>query len=340
MQARDALAALDTAAEMMSLGRHARGAELMERAVAALDADTALPSDSLLRVLALSGAGMARVANTQMSLMREQRQQTSDDAASGAARTAAWRAEPRALAHSQRALALLLARSDAGTLFAPLTPVERASQLNANEEEEGVTGDDDDDAAKLGRMQLYIGVAVEAVRYWPPLSDPAAEEARVRGVAGALRALCAASTRDGARQPGVLLTNMGSHLSVAVVRQALSEDAATGGLLLQLRATCGLTREEEATLREEVLPLLLRGMKSFEDDVAARTQLLHRRAAADLARHGLRACALPGCSATEPQPKVFKICSRCRRACYCSQAHQQQDWRRHKREDACAAAPQ
>jgi hypothetical protein len=57
-----------------------------------------------------------------------------------------------------------------------------------------------------------------------------------------------------------------------------------------------------------------------------------------VARHGLRACALPGCGAVEPHAKAFKVCSRCRRPAYCCAAHQQQDWRRHKREgDGCKA---
>jgi hypothetical protein len=50
----------------------------------------------------------------------------------------------------------------------------------------------------------------------------------------------------------------------------------------------------------------------------------------------LRRCALPECDATEPQPKAFKLCGRCRAAAYCSAAHQQADWRRHKHYDACA----
>jgi hypothetical protein len=67
--------------------------------------------------------------------------------------------------------------------------------------------------------------------------------------------------------------------------------------------------------------------------LAATWQTLERRAAEDVARHGLRACALPGCGATEPRPKTFKVCGRCRRACYCSAAHQAADWPRYKRED-------
>jgi hypothetical protein len=151
------------------------------------------------------------------------------------------------------------------------------------------------------------------------------------------------SIREGRRRTrarGLLLTSPVVSSALTLTRSVLSEDAASGGLLHALRATCGLTREEEATLRRDVLPTLMQAAAAGQAAIHAHWRLLERRAAADVARHGLRACALPGCGATEPQPKAFKLCSRCRRACYCSAAHQQQDWRRHKREDACAAAPQ
>jgi hypothetical protein len=61
--------------------------------------------------------------------------------------------------------------------------------------------------------------------------------------------------------------------------------------------------------------------------------------AADAARHGLRRCALPACDAQEPHPKLFKLCGRCRGVAYCCAAHSVEDWKRHKREDGCAAAP-
>jgi hypothetical protein len=63
------------------------------------------------------------------------------------------------------------------------------------------------------------------------------------------------------------------------------------------------------------------------------------RAATDVARYGLRRCALPSCSATEPEPKFFKLCGRCRGVAYCSAAHSKEDWKRHKREEGCQAAP-
>jgi hypothetical protein len=52
-----------------------------------------------------------------------------------------------------------------------------------------------------------------------------------------------------------------------------------------------------------------------------------------MARHGLRACALPACERVESEPKAFKVCSRCQHAAYCSKEHQAADWRRHKGED-------
>jgi hypothetical protein len=39
----------------------------------------------------------------------------------------------------------------------------------------------------------------------------------------------------------------------------------------------------------------------------------------------------------EPRPKAFKVCGRCKRACYCGEAHQAADWRRHKRDDCTPA---
>jgi hypothetical protein len=172
--------------------------------------------------------------------------------------------------------------------------------------------------------------------YWPTLSDPAAEEARLRGVTAAARAVLAMHTHDGM----LLLPHSSAVFMTGVLHKILDDNTASGGLLYKLRVTNALTREEEATLREQVLPAVTKVALAGEDAVMTVWKAHHRRAAEDMARHGLRACALPGCGATEPQPKTFKVCSRCRRACYCSAAHQQQDWRRHKREDACAAAPQ
>ncbi len=71
----------------------------------------------------------------------------------------------------------------------------------------------------------------------------------------------------------------------------------------------------------------------FGDDASQR-----ERAAADVARHGLRRCALPFCDAQEAHPKLFKLCGRCRGAAYCCAGHSKEDWKRHKREDGCTAA--
>jgi hypothetical protein len=334
-----ALAALGAGRAAFQLGRVARAVELFERALAAADADAALPRDSLLVAALLGELIVARVHNAPRGAKTTD--VTSSLLRDDASAAAAWRADPRACALSQRALALLLARSDASTLFAPLTTVERsvcsAAALRRHDEDPG--------SLPSQRADLLFCVAEDAVRYWPPLRDAAQEEARLRGVAAAARAALklyahGVLLRDGRRSRGLLLSLEMSSTVLTLTRSVLSEDAASGGLLHKLRALNALTRKEEATLRRDVLPTLVQVADAGQAAIVAEYRTLGRRAAADVARHGLRACALPGCGAMEPHPKMFKVCSRCRRACYCSAAHQQQDWRRHKREDACVAAPQ
>jgi hypothetical protein len=124
-----------------------------------------------------------------------------------------------------------------------------------------------------------------------------------------------------------------------LVTTALSDEA---GMLLRMRATCGLTAAEETALRQLAERYKAEGerfaqeLPKVAEDVTAERQ---QTAAADVARHGLRRCALPACGAQEAHPKLFKLCGRCRGAAYCGAAHCAEDWKRHKREDGCAAAP-
>ena len=55
------------------------------------------------------------------------------------------------------------------------------------------------------------------------------------------------------------------------------------------------------------------------------------RQRADIAKHGLRDCALPSCSKTEKTVKEFAGCSGCRSVVYCCLEHQALDWRAHKK---------
>ncbi len=124
-----------------------------------------------------------------------------------------------------------------------------------------------------------------------------------------------------------------------LVTFALSDEAS---LLLRMRATCGLSAAEETALRQlaerhkaegeriaQALPKFLENVNTMHQQTAA----------ADAARHGLRRCALPSCDAQEAHPKLFKLCGCCRGAAYCCAAHSVEDWKRHKREDGCTAAP-
>ncbi len=108
------------------------------------------------------------------------------------------------------------------------------------------------------------------------------------------------------------------------------------GLLQQLRSVCGLTPADENALRQlqQHNDALLQGVMSLADELASS----QARGAEDVARHGLRRCALPACGATEAHPKLFKLCGRCRGTAYCCAAHSVEDWKRHTRKDGCKAA--
>ena len=58
---------------------------------------------------------------------------------------------------------------------------------------------------------------------------------------------------------------------------------------------------------------------------------LYARQRGDIAKHGLRDCALPSCSKTDKTVKEFSLCAGCRSQVYCCLEHQALDWRAHKK---------
>ena len=73
--------------------------------------------------------------------------------------------------------------------------------------------------------------------------------------------------------------------------------------------------------------VLQTGVDDFQQDNAE----YEARQRADVAKHGLRDCALPSCSKTETTVKEFAGCSGCRSVVYCCLEHQALDWRVHKK---------
>ena len=73
--------------------------------------------------------------------------------------------------------------------------------------------------------------------------------------------------------------------------------------------------------------MLQTGIAKCEQD---RAKFIGRQRA-DIAKHGLRNCALPSCSKTEKTVKEFAGCSGCRSVVYCCLEHQALDWRAHKK---------
>ena len=90
--------------------------------------------------------------------------------------------EQRVLPLAQRCLALYDMRWRAGTLFT-LTLAERVYFA-------------DRDVPRQSPAESFLFCAKDAVVFWPPLRTPAEEEARLRGVCGALRAALEMEARD------------------------------------------------------------------------------------------------------------------------------------------------
>ena len=73
--------------------------------------------------------------------------------------------------------------------------------------------------------------------------------------------------------------------------------------------------------------VLQTGIAAFQQENAE----LDARQLTDVAKHGLRDCALPSCSKMEKTVKEFAGCSGCRSMVYCCLEHQALDWRAHKK---------
>jgi hypothetical protein len=115
-------------------------------------------------------------------------------------------------------------------------------------------------------------------------------------------------------------------------------DADTGSMLNRLQTTCGLSDADVTALQAlATRDGLVGAAKQVVEAGKATLADIRERGAADVARHGLRHCALPSCAQTEPHPKCFKLCGRCRGVAYCSAAHSVEDWKRHKRQEGCHA---
>ena len=73
--------------------------------------------------------------------------------------------------------------------------------------------------------------------------------------------------------------------------------------------------------------VLQTGVAKYEQSIAD----FEARQRADIAKHGLRDCALPSCAKTEKTVKEFSLCAGCRSQVYCCLEHQALDWKAHKK---------
>jgi hypothetical protein len=309
------------AQKAVKLARCARAVELYERALAA--AELSVPRESLVIAALLNDVVMAHCA----FLSQANDESTLADAVAAAPEE-----------FKLRSLHLLHARWQAGTLFVP-TAEETAYFVEAAEFP-GLP-------AQMCGAFFYLLIATDLAEDLPACTEV---QTRLQGLYGALRTaleMDASGVLERHPRTGRAWSASESVVEVArlimliygLVTTVLRDEA---GLLLRMRAACGLTAAEEMALRrlaeghKAVAECSVQDLPKQAEDMIARRQ---QAAAADAARHGLRRCALPACAAQEPHPKLFKLCGRCRSVAYCGAAHCAEDWKRHKREDGCAAAP-
>ena len=250
-------------------------------------------------------------------------------------RSAAWNAawlEDTHIRHlSRRNVELLVSRFDAGKLF-------RATPDEAEFSSIVWSGYRcDERMVSLFGPELLLEAAHNATAFWEIVYDFQSSgfdvtfDLMMRGLAAALRVVLRQCKFHGAAEETVTgfeldFTQRQVYLTFQVLCQTF-----TSPHLPWLQARCGLSSSDVSklsflytTLRDSPLA------KQYTEEELNQFTCVAHSAAADVARHGLRRCALPGCGAAEPHPKAFKVCGRCKSTAYCSAEHAAQDWRRHK----------
>lgn len=328
--------------------RDERAVELSERLLAAAEALTPEPNKSLIVAWALDDLFERRVQTRFDSNSMGALAPTRDGFDDSKQRMRSLYADEASglLALKRRALLIFFRRWRAGTLFA----------LSA--EELAVYGPpvDLNDCAVSARsllpvvtrtfahwqtLKILASRVINAIMLWPASRSSAEALNRARLVHGAL---CATLELDASVAFAGGLTRVlpiGHGLAAALL--ALLTLAMTDSeLLIVMRRECGLTAAQESTLSVMMHTLDERcrdyGSHRYLAPLRAIWDERAQRGAEDVARHGLRCCALPACDAVEAHPKHFKACGRCRGVVYCSPAHQREDWKRHKRDDGCTEA--
>ena len=316
--------------ETRALQRTARALELAERALE--EARRCLPADSLVLAWMLDDIeslhSLARFSHSDiedpahlLELVRTTRY-TSD-------------ADARLLTLAGERLAVCYARLTAGTLRT-LTAEDRAFFLDA------LCPARVPPLETLGEDMLVIA-AGDAMFHYVLFRNAAPFELLVSGVRGALDAALFLETQDALDAADRFRQGVCSNV-ILLLRGVFGTGPKQRRMLSALRsgssplppATIAALRRLDARLtaamgdpRQLMLP---DGLETLA------LAMGHVTANQDVARHGLHTCTLPACDATEPHPRFFKCCSRCRSVFYCSPEHQREDWPRHRAEDECSKA--
>jgi hypothetical protein len=246
----------------------------------------------------------------------------------------AWREDTaHTLELSREVAALLAARHAAGAFYT--ASAEEVAWAALGGESLGGSG---------GGGLLLLTTASHLLQRWPAALQRSAEGRRLLALAVRVMAdvdarghMARCAVSGVALPPSERYTNTAQMLSLRL--QASADAAALTRAACDAAALASLRARTEALARAPGGPLGALGTGlAYSAALAADYDRLAARAGEDREQHGLRRCAMPSCGAAEPHAKAFKVCSRCRAACYCCVEHQHEDWKRHKRAgDGCKA---
>ena len=305
--------------EMFSKQRWARSLELMERALE--QARQTLPQDNLVAVWMNGFVVVQRmISGSELASITAPRPD-------GSLKFSASTSDAHFLtAMMCERLAACCARFKAGTLSTP-TPEEVAffstcKQLDAAPE------------GRVGEELLFISTT--ETLDWTGSDCEVLAGLKACGVSAMLQIALSLDAR-GELEPWLRKRDKTHSCLARVLAGVLASNTerAQNHLCVFLPPEAEVSRSRLEALHR-TLPNISGGHEPLSDiSVSALVAQLQGTAAADVARHGLRTCTLPGCGAKEPHPRFFKCCSRCRSVFYCSSEHQREDWPRHRAADQC-----
>ena len=189
---------------------------------------------------------------------------------------------------------------------------------------------------------VLLDALFRSLDYLMTLFQPLWPDAQRKNMESFVRALCFSPLATDACSDGVVLLQVFQALGVIPQTAGLgcrleSEDNIVAFMAEHLSpqnyepACCAAVLRK---WRSDAVCSVLRARGALQTGIADHEKTLaefRARQREDIAKHGLRECALPSCAMTEKSVKEFAHCSGCRSVVYCCAEHQGLHWTKHKK---------